>query len=1160
MGRTLSGASYDRNDYVLQPHNGGSGCASIEELKERYGLIRPNEFNIPGGVLAYDEKGNVPVQNLPQQLITRPTTYIKGSVSIVPGGTATYKISNYSESTSYNVSFDGGSVSIVGDTITIVAGNTAGNYTLVINNEKYELAISSQAPHDVHMTVYPFKNSSDTFTIFKIDVEGVFSNDSGHFATDYQIATDKGFINLISNVEMSVNKSSIRITAPKVQTYFVRARVIDNYKQKSDWSEIFTIDLANIGIDVATPMADIGLYKDNDNIIAKISTSNYFSDSGSSFGHLTVKVCSDASLSTVVSITDITDLKLMNDVVFQSNASSLYVTTRFVSSDGKTSGWTKPISFTTSDLFSIVPAVTQQFIENPFSNQENGISYMFGAEIIYDPVNDEMLSAALKGQEAGDNSGRLAIYERRNGIWSVKQLLSESGQINNFGRNFKVSGNGQVLIVSASTAGGVSNGFVNVYNRTNGKWVKVYTINAPLGETTGSFGLIIATNNDGSIIAVAQPNYNAEVGRVYVFRKNGNAYNQSIIEAPEQTSKCRFGTDMAMSKDGSKLLISAPMISSMGGYTYLYNYTSNAWTLSQTISGKAGDINAVNIGYTLNAAEDLSRVILNDRYYTDVAGQRQGATLVYDMENGVLVYKKTIRHFDKALTNSQNGIKSRLGPDKNTIYFTGGVLDGDPGHILVFEYKNNDWVFKDSINAVAGHVKSRFGADFAIDTKTGNIFITDYLFGNDAVNGSSTGEVPGIIYYMRPQNKRFERVYSVFTETGYWTNTSQIRSINNGKYILVCRPTWKISSSSAYTGAIFIYKRINGRYCLFQRLDASTETTRFSLYFQYVGGVPGQDKFVVGTSGSISGGIPLDFYAYDTETNSFKKNGESILAPLIDGVRSGPTGEHFAFSEDGNNVFFGSYSTSTSAISGGVVYHYKLENGAWVLKQTLTDPELPGGNRSRFGNFVKIFKNGEYVAIRALKDIVNGTTVGSVAVYIFRLIGATYTQIATIKSLDYGAPGGDFGSSFDYSELTNELSIQSYKYTKTKDSCVEVFSIDGNNVKYKYALKSGKYPNSNSSSEQGDFGFQFSFNDKHKLLCVAATGRYSSNGALEFFKYENGQWVFSHEIRANVAAERAQTATLIYSISDMNEIVAVSQSGGSGWANQQSSSFFTVVS
>jgi len=153
-----------------------------------------------------------------------------------------------------------------------------------------------------------------------------------------------------------------------------------------------------------------------------------------------------------------------------------------------------------------------------------------------------------------------------------------------FGGTFKVSGDGQTMVVGLyndeSVATGINGdsadrsgadiGAVIVYRKINDQWEYEAYLKSPVPASDAEeFGQAVAVSDDGDTIAVGVPreqslttdptdNTGFDPGAVHVFERLETGWEQTdYIKAEIIKNAAEFGTDVALSGDGNYLAISA---------------------------------------------------------------------------------------------------------------------------------------------------------------------------------------------------------------------------------------------------------------------------------------------------------------------------------------------------------------------------------------------------------------------------------------------------------------------------------------------------------------------------------------------------------------------------------------------------------------------------
>ena len=177
---------------------------------------------------------------------------LQGSLSLYVNQSTTLTITNYDSATSYSVSATGGTATISGDTITYTAGSTAGSFALSITASNTDgtsmrsVAVTVNAagilqPTNVSPTNAATNQDGPSLTLSTSAFQTVGMTDT-HASSDWQVATDSAFTNVISSVSNSTtSKTSWQASNLAVSTtYYWRVRYRSATGAVSAWSAATT--------------------------------------------------------------------------------------------------------------------------------------------------------------------------------------------------------------------------------------------------------------------------------------------------------------------------------------------------------------------------------------------------------------------------------------------------------------------------------------------------------------------------------------------------------------------------------------------------------------------------------------------------------------------------------------------------------------------------------------------------------------------------------------------------------------------------------------------------------------------------------------------------------------------------------------------------------
>ncbi|MCY1070633.1 FG-GAP repeat protein [Nannocystis sp. RBIL2] len=186
-----------------------------------------------------------------------------------------------------------------------------------------------------------------------------------------------------------------------------------------------------------------------------------------------------------------------------------------------------------------------------------------------------------------EDSGAAYVYSRNGGSWEQRAYLkaSNTGESDNFGSALALSADGTTLAVAApneeSKSAGINgdqndnsleSGAVYMFTLEDGAWSQQAYIKASNPGKSDSFGFTVALASDGDTLAVGapskdlaatevdgdQPNGAANAGALYVFSRQGHAWQQEAnLKAPNAKEGDYFAGAIALSGDGSILVAGA---------------------------------------------------------------------------------------------------------------------------------------------------------------------------------------------------------------------------------------------------------------------------------------------------------------------------------------------------------------------------------------------------------------------------------------------------------------------------------------------------------------------------------------------------------------------------------------------------------------------------
>ena len=166
-------------------------------------------------------------------------------------------------------------------------------------------------------------------------------------------------------------------------------------------------------------------------------------------------------------------------------------------------------------------------------------------------------------------TGEVRVYGRSGAIWTqVGDTLNGGGGGDVFGKQVQVNSAGNRIAVGIP--GASSTGAVEVYDDVEGTWTKVGdTIFGTVADS--DFGTAVGMSADGSMVVVGAPYQNS--GQVIAFVLIGTNWTKINGPIDGDSTGDRFGWSVAMSGDGSKMIIGA----TLGANGYAKSFAVENW-------------------------------------------------------------------------------------------------------------------------------------------------------------------------------------------------------------------------------------------------------------------------------------------------------------------------------------------------------------------------------------------------------------------------------------------------------------------------------------------------------------------------------------------------------------------------------------------------------
>jgi len=369
----------------------------------------------------------------------------------------------------------------------------------------------------------------------------------------------------------------------------------------------------------------------------------------------------------------------------------------------------------------------------------------FGKTVISGDGNTLAISADSANIGGSIDAGRVFIFQRNNGGWTLTQNLTASdpaGQ-DRFGFASALSSDGATLIVGAPGAdvnGGDNAGKVYVFRRdTAGNFVQMQVITDPSAEANGNFGGSLGISGDGTTVAIgatgATVGGQAQAGHVVIAQRNGDTLvPMQTINASSIAVGDGFG-NVALSQDGNTLAV--------GAFAADVNGVSNAgrvtifgrnWTFVPIQEIVSPEIQADQLfGNAAIALDATGSQLVVGALLADVNGQANAGKVYVFGRNGTFSLRDNIQAPTPTM-NDGFGASVAISADGRTLIVGAPLMNAngitDSGQGFVYTRGDGNFGLIQSITAS----DAAAGDNFAISSAVGND-------GNTFVFGATLADV-----------------------------------------------------------------------------------------------------------------------------------------------------------------------------------------------------------------------------------------------------------------------------------------------------------------------------------------------------------------------------------------------------------------------------------
>jgi hypothetical protein len=296
-----------------------------------------------------------------------------------------------------------------------------------------------------------------------------------------------------------------------------------------------------------------------------------------------------------------------------------------------------------------------------------------------------------------------------------------------------VAFNGGTAIIGAPRhdEAGADAGAAYIFRADSGSWVQEQRLIASNAHADQSFGEAVAI--DGDLAVVGAPDSYPYRGAVYLFRLNGETWEEEAILSPgDPLTGAMFGISVAV--EGDVVLVGRNLEAGLIGTVYVFRRAAGIWTEQQKLNPDVPVENGL-FGVSVSLTGNDALIGANHRVGGDTT-QGAGAAYVFRFNGNVWLQAQMLT---ATVPADQDGFGTSVcarGARAIISAYFGGADTPHVGSAFVFRRDGGTWVREDELVPSDGEVNDAFGWSAAISGDTAVIGAP-----GDDEQGPSSGSV-----------------------------------------------------------------------------------------------------------------------------------------------------------------------------------------------------------------------------------------------------------------------------------------------------------------------------------------------------------------------------------------------------------------------------------
>ncbi len=332
--------------------------------------------------------------------------------------------------------------------------------------------------------------------------------------------------------------------------------------------------------------------------------------------------------------------------------------------------------------------------------------------------------------------GAVYVYRWSGTSWNESKLTPSDGVASDiFGFSIACTPDGSTVAITS-----LRKPATYIYRWNGSSWDETI-LSCPPGSVGNDFGVCASISADGTKLAVGSYKFNTSSdirGAVYFYQYNGSTWNRSIITPPETELDIFFGFSVAISKDGSTMIVGAPRMNDGAltncGAVYVYKWTGSAWNFSTKIMA-SDRVTGDQFGRMVSVSSDGLIFAVGMRTTFATINNNQGAVYIFKWDGAA--WGETRLDASDGLGGDRYGFTLALSDDGNSLVVGAFNRDSRRGKSYLYRYNGLSWS-EIILSASDGAASTNYGYQVSISGDGSTVVVgTPYNdIGSNARQGS----------------------------------------------------------------------------------------------------------------------------------------------------------------------------------------------------------------------------------------------------------------------------------------------------------------------------------------------------------------------------------------------------------------------------------------